>query len=208
MDAKPLFTIIMLTFNRPQFLKEAVSRFFAQTYNQSEIICIINNASTPETQEYLSVLERQDSRIRLVHFKTNQYDPADPLKYIGICFNAALNVAKGDYVFYQEDDDLISADYVERMVALFGKIRTYDGRGPPCNVNVKGELLPWPRVSNFRPRYMPGHLMAIDTLRDGASVLFSAPGTIFWIKRDVLIKAGGYYPLVESSQLYGMCPST
>src|ERR1700690_431715 len=104
----------MLTFNRPHLLKEAVVGLFAQTYTNLEII-IINNAATPETQEYLSWLERQDSRIKLVHFKTNQYDPDNPNKLIDICFNAALDITEGDYVFYQSDDDFVSPDYVERM---------------------------------------------------------------------------------------------
>jgi hypothetical protein len=36
--------------------------------------------------------------------------------------------------------------------------------------------------------------------------MFTAPGTIFTIKRDVLVKAGGFHPSLENSQMYGIVP--
>jgi len=196
----------MLTFNRPHYFKEAVERVLSQTYSHLELI-IIDNASTPETQEYLSQIQKQDSRIKVVRYQTNQYDPNEPGKYIGICFNAALKVAQGEYVFYQEDDDLISPDYIERMVALFqDNPQCTTAAGIWVSIDAQGKIIPESRISNFRPRYMPGHLMALDTLKELPSVLFSAPGTIFTIRRDVLLAAGGYHPIIESSQMYGIVP--
>lgn len=205
-NKKPLFSIIMLTFDRPKMLKEAVEGFFAQTYSNWEAV-IIDNAATPQTRDYLSLIERQDSRIKLVHFKTNQYDPKDPMKYVGICYNAALDAAKGDYVWDQADDDFISPNFVERMVDLFqGNPECTTAAGLPVSVDVNGNVIPGPRLPNCRPRYMPGHLLALETLRKGGTNMFAAPGTIFAIKRDVLIKAGGYHPAIEKSHLYGIVP--
>ncbi len=65
------------------------------------------------------------------------------------------------------------------------------------------------RTVNYRPRYMPGHLLALNTLCKGEygnEVMFSAPGTVFAFKREDLVKAGGYQEAMESSHLYGIVP--
>lgn len=205
-DQKPLFSIIMLTFDRPGMLKDAVEAFFAQTYSNWEAI-IIDNASTPETQEYLACIERQDKRIKVVHFKTNQYFPDDPHKFVPVCFNAALDVARGDYVFNQADDDYISPDFVERMVALFQEnpeCTTVSARAQFVDINRK-IIQDWAGY-NYRPRYMPGHLLALETLKHKDTIMFNSSGMMFVVKRDFLVKSGGYPPSIEESHLYGIVP--
>lgn len=200
-----IFTIIIDTYNRPALLKEAVNALFRQTYDNLEII-LVNNGATPETIEYLNEVSLIDKRVKLVHFKENQYSPDDPLKMSDTCLNAALKVATGDYVWYQADDDLIADDYVEKMVALFEEnTECTTAAGLPVSIDINGNIIDVnPRTSNLRPRYMSGYLLAIDHLNGGN--MFSAPGTIFTIKRDVLIKAGGYHRSLELSQLYGIVP--
>lgn len=199
----PVFTVIIDTFNRPALLKEAVDALFRQTYPHLEII-LVNNAATPETVEYLNQISARDRRIKLVHFTENQFSWDDPLKLVN-CYNAGLKVATGDYVWYQSDDDMIADDYAEKMVSLFqGNPECITAAGLPVPIDVNGNVLSdyRSRTKNLRPRYMEGHLLALDALRGGK--MFSAPGTIFTIKRDVLVKAGGYHPCMEDSHLYGI----
>ena len=200
-----VFTIIMDTYYRPTLLKEAVEALFRQTYDNLEII-LVNNGATPETIEYLHEVAALDQRVKLVHFKENQFSFDEPLKMIRVCFNAGLEVATGDYVWYQSDDDIIADDYAEKMIALFkGNPDCITAAGLPVSVDINGNVRKdMVRSENFRPRYMSGHLMALDSLRKGK--MFSAPGTIFTIKREVLVKAGGYHSMVELSQLYGIVP--
>lgn len=204
MSKSPLFTIIMDTYYRPAMLKEAVNALFRQTYANLEII-LINNGATAETIEYLHEVAALDKRVRLLHFKENQYSPDDPVKMLDTCLNPALKMASGDYAWYQSDDDLIADDYVEKMVALFqGNSECTTAAGLPVSIDIKGNIIPEPRLSNFRPRYIAGHELALDRLRGGK--MFSSPGTIFTIKRDVLIKAGGFHRCIEESHLYGIVP--
>jgi glycosyltransferase involved in cell wall biosynthesis len=201
----PVFTVIIDTFNRPALLKQAVNALFRQTYPHLEII-LVNNAATPETVEYLRYVSARDSRVKLVHFTENQFSWDDPLKLVN-CYNAGLEVATGDYVWYQSDDDMIADDYAEKMVALFrDNPECITAAGLPLPIDVNGNVLSdyKTRTKNLRPRYMKGHLLALDALRGGR--MFSAPGTIFTIKRDVLNKAGGYHPCMEDSHLYGIAP--
>jgi glycosyltransferase involved in cell wall biosynthesis len=204
MPKSPLFSVIMDTYYRPAMLREAVDALFRQTYGNLEII-LINNAATAETVEYLNEVAALDKRVRLLHFKENQYSPDDPVKMLDTCLNPALKMATGDYVWYQSDDDLIADDYVEKMVALFqGNPECTTAAGLSISMDVERNVIPEPRISNFRPRYIAGHTLILDCLRGGK--MFSAPGTIFTIKRDVLIKAGGYHRNLEHSQLYGIVP--
>ena len=208
MPKKDIFTIIMDTYHRPHLLKQALEALFRQTYDNLEII-LINNGATPETIDYLHEVEVKDKRVKLIHFAENQFSWDDPHKIIHVCHNAGLQAAHGDYIWYQADDDMISDDYAEKMVALFrGNSECITAAGITVSLDIHGnanENAIRHRKSNFRPRYMHGHELAFEYLR-GNNKIFSAPGAIFTIKREVLIKAGGYHRAIESSHLYGIVP--
>ena len=136
----PLFTAIMCTYNRPALMKEAVAALCRQTYQNMEII-LINNGGTPETGEHLNQVAAADGRVKLVNFEENVYSPNDPAKYVDVCFNAALEVATGDYIWCQSDDDFLAEDYAERMVALFqDNPECTSAAGLPVSVDVNSEL--------------------------------------------------------------------
>jgi glycosyltransferase involved in cell wall biosynthesis len=201
---RPTVSVIIDTYNRPHLLKQAVEAVFRQTYNYLEII-LINNGATLETIEYLSEVQSKDARVKLVHFKENQFSWGDPQKMLDICLNAGLKIATGDLVWYQSDDDLLAEDYLERMVKLFEENSScMTAAGLPLVMDQFGkkEEPTHPRTSNLRPRYMCGRDLALSSLREGP--LFSAPGTIFTIPRELLIKAGGYHRAIEVSQLFGI----
>jgi hypothetical protein len=205
MDQKPLFTVILDTYYRPKLLKCAVDAIRRQSYDNLEII-LINNGATRETIDYLCSVESIDKRIKLIHFAENQYHPDDPLIMLDVCLNAGLNEATGDYIFYQSDDDWMCDDYVEKMVSLFlGHPECTTAAGLPVPVDRKGTVIsPAERKSNLRSRYMLGHEVALDKLRGGR--MFSAPGSIFSIKTDVLRASGGFHRNLDKSHLYGIVP--
>ncbi|MDE2027048.1 MAG: glycosyltransferase family 2 protein [Candidatus Omnitrophica bacterium] len=208
MDKRPVFTIITICYRRLGFLKESLAAMFRQTYQQLEIV-IVDNGAIPEVYDYIMDLEKKDSRVKIVHFKENQYHIDQPHHMNRVCLDAALKAATGEFIFYQSDDDIISDDYVEKMVALFED-------NPACttvaglvkDMDASGHLLPeGPRTANFRPRYMPGHLLAFSTLgRDWPSIMFCAPGPIFSYKRKEFIQMGGFHPSLEFSALWGIVP--
>lgn len=204
--SEPVFTAIVDTFYRPAMLKEAVEALRRQTHKALEII-LVDNAATPANKEYLRETAAADPRVKLVRFETNQYTPEDPLMMLDTCLNAALKEATGDFVWYQADDDYLADDYAEKMVALFrGNSDCVTASGRSVAVDEHGRRLdPEPRRSNYRPRYMAGLELAQDYLRGGRT-LFSEPGTIFTVRRDALIKAGGFHRSIELSHLYGIVP--
>jgi glycosyltransferase involved in cell wall biosynthesis len=206
MTSNHKFTVIMDTYYRPHMLKQAVDAIRRQTYKNLEII-LVNNGATPETIEFLHEADASDSRVRLLHFEENQFSWDDPCMMSDTCLNPALAMATGDYVWYQADDDLIADDYAEKMVALFTEDpQCTTAAGLPMALDADGNPQDnGPRISNFRPRHMPGKELVLKSIRGDRSI-FSAPGTILTIRRDALIAGGGYHRNIEQSQFFGIVP--
>ena len=196
MDNKPLFTIITLTYRHFDFIRQSLQAMMDQTYKNLEII-VVNNGATREITDYLNSLK--DDRIKIIHYQDNQFSEDDPTLLFKTCFSEALRKATGEYVFYQSDDDLMSLDYVEKMVALFqGDPECTTAAGLPKRIDKDGNLLA-DVMHNGRPRYMPGHILALSTLDHHGKSLFSASGVIFTIKRDILVKAGGITVILNAA---------
>jgi glycosyltransferase involved in cell wall biosynthesis len=195
----------MDTYYRPAWLKLAVEALFRQTYENLEII-LVNNGATEETIEYLYQVENQDKRVKLIHFSENQFSMEDPCMMVN-CWNAGLEKSTGDYIWYQADDDLLADDYAEKMVALFqGNSECTTAAGRTVTIDPEGNAIRTVRrSSNYRPRYMPGHLLSLDKSR-GGTVLVGAPSCIFTMKRDELVKAGGFHRAMPRNELFGVVP--
>ena len=206
MTQNPLFSAILLTYNRPAFLKKSVESLQRQTHSNIEII-LINNGGTQETLDFLRDVAASDNRIVVVNFEENQFSWDDPGIVIDVCWNAGLAKATGEYVWIQNDDDILADDYAEKMVALFqNNSECTTAAGLPVSMGDDGQVNPVElSENNVRSRYTPGYELALDQIF-GTRTMFSAPGTIFTIKRDVLLEAGGYHKAIEDSHLYGIVP--
>ncbi len=205
MSQVPIFTTILDTYYRPALLKEAVNALRRQTYEKQEII-LVSNGGTPETVEYLQAVAAKDKRIKLIYFKENQYSVDDPQKMLDTCLNAGLKAATGDYVWYQADDDMIADDYAEKMVRLFAQNPAcLTAAGSSVSIDINGQIMTnAPKIYNERPRYSEGHIIALDHARGGR--MFNAPGTILTVRREALIKFGGFHRAIDLSQAFGIMP--
>ena len=205
MGKSDLFSVIVITYNRLPLLKETVAALQRQTHGNVEII-VVNNGCTDGTFEYLNDLTESDDRVKAVHLDENPWSINDPNKAYVVSGNAGLEISTGDYVLLNFDDDYISDDYAEKMVALFKEnpeCTTAIGR--TINMDSNGNLIDEPRTTDFRARYMPGHLLALDML-PGRQTMFGAQGCMLTIKRDVFVEAGGYHRSVDLGHLFGILP--
>ncbi len=98
----PLVTIAIPTYNRADFLKQALESAVKQTYQNIEII-VSDNCSTDDTE--IVAKRFNDPRIR--YFKQSKNIGANPN------WNFCLKYAKGVYFLLLQDDDLIDHDFVE-----------------------------------------------------------------------------------------------
>ena len=104
-DAKPLVSVIIPTYNRPEQLKRAIESVQNQTYSRIEII-VVNNAGA-EVESVVQALNAEGD-IRLFKHATN--------KGPGAARNTAIHASRGKYIAYLDDDDIYYPDHVETLV--------------------------------------------------------------------------------------------
>lgn len=206
----PLFTVIIFAW-RPSFLPRSLKALLDQTYGNLEILLVDNFPAQDDEKighqvsTMVADYAKKDSRIRVLRIPRIQYGIQDILKNYYDCCTIALNESKGEYFFVQNDDDYISIDYIEKLVRLFnenpesisatGLTLTVDADGKPTHAG--------PRLKNYRPRHMPGHILALDVLRKG--FMFDAPGlTVFAFRKKDYLRLGGFSPASDLAILYGI----
>lgn len=102
----PLVSIITPTYNRPAYLKEALTSAVRQTYSNIEII-VSDNCSLENPQAIVDSFD--DPRI---HFSRNETN-------LGMFNNTmkAFKMARGKYVASLLDDDMWEQDFLEKLVS-------------------------------------------------------------------------------------------
>jgi glycosyltransferase involved in cell wall biosynthesis len=103
----PLISVILPTFNRLQYLPDAVASVYAQTFQDWELL-IADDGSDAETRAYLQTLENLP-RIRLIHM-AHTGKPA-------VVRNAALREARGEYVAFMDSDDVWMPQKLSTQIA-------------------------------------------------------------------------------------------
>jgi len=207
-----IFTVhIDVFFNLPLF-REAIKSIQDQTYQNMEII-ISNNGADQEITDFILETKKVDKRVKVLTYENNIFSYDDPLEYCDLLYNNALKIAEGKYHFRQSYDDIMALDYIERMARLFDEnTECISAAGLPIRIDIEGRVRPREiserskRSHNLRPRYMPGHEMALDCLNPEGGKMFSAPGTIFSFRKNALIKYGGFHRSTEWGQLFGIAP--
>ena len=104
---KPLFSVIIATYNRAHLLPRAVNSALNQSYQNFEVI-IIDDGSTDNTSQVLESF-KGDPRIVYHRHKENMG--------LSTTWNKGLDLAKGDYVVFLDDDDELSPKALENAVS-------------------------------------------------------------------------------------------
>jgi len=202
-----IFTVHIDVFYGLEFFQQALHNIRNQTYSDLEII-ISNNGALPEIQEFIKAQAQIDSRIKVINYQENIFDIKDPELRTYIICNDALDLAQGEFFYYQSYDDLMSLDYIEKMVKLFNEDEEcMSAAGLPISIyadNSIGEEELINRKTNLRPRMIDGAELVINYINGGN--FFSAPGTIFAFRTKFLREKGGIHRSIELSQLVGMVP--
>ncbi len=104
----PQVSIIVPSYNRVAYLRQAVDSVFAQTFRDWELI-VADDGSTSETLRYLDELE-QTRRVKVLRLR-HSGKPS-------VARNAAIRAAHGVYVAFLDSDDLWLPDKLKQQVAL------------------------------------------------------------------------------------------
>ena len=117
MIQKPLFNVIITTYNRAHLLPRAICSVLNQTYQNFELI-IINGGSSDGTEKVVKSFK--DKRIRYGKQTKNKGMLADR--------NMGFDLSKGKYVTLLDDDDELLPEALETAVNEFSE-RSSDGIG-------------------------------------------------------------------------------
>lgn len=105
MPTRGLVSVIIPTYNRAAILPKTIDNIFCQSYKEFEVI-IVDDGSTDDTAD---VLRRYGNRIRTI--KQENRGPA-------CARNRGVEAAQGEYIAFQDSDDLWEPMKLERQVAL------------------------------------------------------------------------------------------
>jgi glycosyltransferase involved in cell wall biosynthesis len=100
-----LISVVVPTYNRGRLLRECVENLEKQTYPNFEII-VVDDGSTDDTEQIMS--ELVNDHVIYHRLGKNQ----------GACVarNTGVDLAKGDYIAFQDSDDLWENDKLERQM--------------------------------------------------------------------------------------------
>lgn len=105
---RPLVSIILPTFNRVKFLREAVDSVFAQTFHDWQLLIADDGSDDPEMQAFLRALDGV-SRVRLLRL-AHTGNPA-------AVRNIALREATAHYIALLDSDDIWMPKKLELQIA-------------------------------------------------------------------------------------------
>jgi O-antigen biosynthesis protein len=106
-DDGPLVTVIIMTYCPDECLDVAVRSILRQSWRNLELL-VVDDGSPPEHQAQLDKWEDVDDRIRIVRLPENRGT------YPGR--NTALDLARGEFVTFQDSDDWSHPQRIQRQV--------------------------------------------------------------------------------------------
>ena len=175
MNDLPLITIGVSAYNRENFLPECLDSLLAQTYKNIEII-VVDDGSADNTKQLVTEKYPQVKYI----YKENGGDASAK--------NRAAKEGKGEYIVFNDSDDVFLPDAVERLynalregqkqygkdVIAYGTYSGIDENSIPHPVKPKAAVFPSGKIT--------GALLK--------NILVCNPGTL--IPREKFIDYGGY----------------
>jgi glycosyltransferase involved in cell wall biosynthesis len=97
----PLFSVVLATYKRPRLLQDALASILDQTCQDFEILLVNDGGDAVE-----SVLEWNGRDARITYIRQPNRGPSGAR-------NAALKLARGRYIVYLDDDDLMRPEHLE-----------------------------------------------------------------------------------------------
>ncbi len=110
----PFISICIFTYNRAEYIKETIESALNQSYTNYEII-IVNDGSTDNTEEVVKSV--QSNKIR--YYLKDHTNAPDTRNY-------ALKHAKGDFILWLGDDDILHKDILKIYIDELNKYPDVD----------------------------------------------------------------------------------
>ena len=164
-----LVSICIPTYNRRDYLKQALASVFAQTYKDYEVV-VVDDGSTDGTGE---MIKQAGYSVRY-YCQQNAGDAA--------ARNRLVELARGQFISFLDSDDLLIPDAIERMMTVMDahseEVVVY---GPYIAIDQNGNTCKMKRRKLYSG-HIPQHLFE--------SILVHSCGSLF--PKKILKEAGGF----------------
>ena len=107
----PRVTLGVATYERDTYLQEAVASCLRQTYDDLEVLVVLDGGRNPGVERVLAGFD--DPRLRLVRHERN--------RGIAEAYNTIIREGRGELVAMLGDDDVSEPDRIARQVAVFDR---------------------------------------------------------------------------------------
>ena len=168
---QPLVSVVIPTYNRAEYLKQALSSVFRQTFTDYEVI-VVDDGSTDETPDVL-----KDYQDRIISLRQENSGAARAR-------NRGIRLARGRWVAFLDSDDMWQPVALERLIAAAAH---YPDAGL---ITMKGLLMKSDGEVTDRivGKRSPGPSFTTRSLLDKDSGGVLTP----MVQRKVLEEVGGY----------------
>jgi len=106
---KPRVSVVIPTYNRKSVLLESIASVQNQTVRELEIL-VCDDGSTDGSSDAVGLLMQRDARIRWI--------PGEHSGYPGISRNRGIRAAAGEWIAFQDSDDLWLPQKLERQLRI------------------------------------------------------------------------------------------
>ncbi len=176
-SVRPLVSVCLSHHNRPHYLAQALNSLRAQDYSRFDVIVVDDGSTDPVALAFLTSLESEfrDRGWQIIR-QANLYP--------GAARNNAARAARGEYLLFMDDDNLLKPDAISRFVEV---AETTGADILTCFADVfHGPEAPRPRQ---KPDYRCLHLG--DSLSVGT--FYNCLGdTNAIVRRDTFFALGGF----------------
>jgi glycosyltransferase involved in cell wall biosynthesis len=111
-DTDKKVSVIMTSYNRPEYIKNAIESVLHQTYPNFELL-IMDDNSDKQVKDFIETFN--DPRIKKYYSDVTEEDRYKKTRY-SVLINKALEMADGDYITYITDDSWYYPARLETMV--------------------------------------------------------------------------------------------
>jgi GT2 family glycosyltransferase len=185
----PLVSVVVLSYNRKDDLRETIERVASQEYPEIEIL-VVDNASTDGTREMLDDMaedlkyrfnEGLSKRFRIFLMDTN----------VGVdAYNVGFSNASGRFVLILDDDSFPAADAIVKMVEKFREnptlgVAAFDVRDYSTYEKVAGG-----RVDEINGFSNTNHMPVNPGSKQKYAMSFNGAGA--GVRKSLMDEIGGY----------------
>jgi glycosyltransferase involved in cell wall biosynthesis len=187
-QGESLVSVIIPTYNRADVICRTIDNVLAQTYSPTEII-VVDDGSSDDT---LARLRQYDGRIRII--AQSNVGPA-------AARNRGIEAARGEYIAFQDSDDLWLPNKLERQVEL---LNNAGSTAVCCLCNAIFRYRDRPEFTSFTrswlfPRLEQGIWTNVAEVLATRFVLFCQA---VMIRREVLERIGGFDETLKYDEDY------